>query len=410
MNNKKLFTITTLVVFITSAAPAYALTIDEIMPRGENARVLGVSTTSLLGQIEEAKQMLAGERLNYVISPVYANKKVTIGTGKNKKTTTKQVVSGYTTSPKDIALAILDPGTNEIKIAKAMQRDTNFEFPDKNFDIEKISFNGVNTSFRVNNPSNGTVLALKYLISKDGGTKKAVQDSMYEGVYVPYTAKLSTPEVAKEGDNYLTSVITQATNQLANVRSSSHPEKLIVEAIPPAAVKALIYAEHVSMWEYQNIPRQELINKVNTLFGANKADTYKYSVSSAGASGLAQFMPNTYASLVKRRTDIALNSDFINGMRDHVNAVKAMYGLLDDYLGAVKTLANQHFIPGHAIEYAAAAYNGGPVRVAGAAKAFGPGWSEYKASNEKSLRAETASYVTKIQGFLQWLNSQPASI
>lgn len=390
MQNKTLFLLT-LLAFSASATQVSALTIDEIMPRGDTPKVLGVSTGSLLGQIEQAKQMLRGQRLEYTIGPTY---------------TAKKKVSGYTVPSKDIALAILDPSTNQIRIAKGIQRNEKMEFPDKNFDIKLVSFNGVNSRFAVNNPAGGTVIALKYLITKDGKTQKEVRDRMYEGIYVPYSANLKTPEVIEAGKSYLNAVIAQAELELAQVRSHSHPGQTLVEAIPEAHIKALIYAEHVSMWEYNNVPRVELINKVNTLFGSNGADTYKYSVSSAGASGLAQFMPSTYASLVKRRKDIKLKTDFVEGMRDHVNAVKAMYGLLDDYLSTVKTLTGPAFVTDYAFDYAAAAYNGGPVKVARAANNYGHSWHLVQPDSYKSLRNETANYVIKIRGFFQTFSQE----
>jgi hypothetical protein len=133
-----------------------------------------------------------------------------------------------------------------------------------------------------------------------------------------------------------------------------------------------------------------LADKVNVLLGGNKEETWKYSVSSAGAAGISQFIPSTYASLVKKHKDVNFISDFVTGMRNHNNALKATFVLLDDYIAEVRDRAPQHFIPGHAFDYGVAAYNGGPVRVSRAAKQYGATWYEANSSELANLESSIA--------------------
>jgi hypothetical protein len=390
MQNKHFVFIVIVIIFAISSSPALALTMAEIMPRGYQPQVLSASAGGMQGHIFQAKQMLAGVTLNYTISPTYAAGKI----------------SGYTVPTKDLAVVVLDPATNKIYTTKAIQRGTTFEFTDKKFNIETRVFNGVNTHFKVHTPTNGVVIALKYLITKDGISEPDVKSKMHEAIYVPYSNALQSPELVEAGKQYLNSVIAQASQEVSHAPSHSQPGKKLSEAISAEQIKAIIYAEHVSMWEYDNISKTDLMNKINTLFGANGPDTYKYSVSSAGAGGTAQFMPATYASLVQRRTELHLMPDFVEGMRNHVNAVKAMYGLLDDYGSTVKTLTKAAYVPNYAFDYAAAAYNGGPVKVARAANNYGHSWNALQPDTYKSLRPETVGYVTKIRGFLEALNQE----
>jgi len=47
-------------------------------------------------------------------------------------------------------------------------------------------------------------------------------------------------------------------------------------------------------------------------------------VSTAGAGGMIQMIPRTYAAIREQHPDAQLQADFVNGMRDHSNALKAM--------------------------------------------------------------------------------------
>ncbi len=349
---------------------------------------------NLVQKIDEARKLLEPVKLNYSISPQY---KTVTKTVKKKKTTTK-VLSGYKLDAKDLALAILDPATNQIRITAAIQRDTSFEFPDKNFAITKIRFNGVNTRFSVQTPANGKVVALKYLISPvETGSKAAIENALYDGIYTPYSPELLDDGVSQAGNTYLSSVITAATTALQNKNSVSVPGKSIPEAIKPELVRALLYAEHMDTTEFLNTTdTEQLIKKVNILLGSNKGETWKYSVSSAGAAGISQFIPSTYASLVKRHPDAQLIPNFVTGMRDHTNAVKATFILLDDYIKAVQDRAPEYFLSGHAFDYGVAAYNGGPARVANAARQFGTAWYEDNSDKLSPLNGKIALQNTVV--------------
>jgi hypothetical protein len=334
----------------------------------------------LLAQIKQAKALLEPVKLNYSLTPQY------------KTVKKKKVLSGYMLDIKDLAVAVLDPATGEIKITAAMQRGTDFTFPDKNFDIQKTRFNGVNTRFVVNKPAGGKVLALKYLITPiESGLKAEIEKALYTGIYVPYSPELLSDELSVAGANYLDGVIKQASLQLANKPSVSQPGKTIPEAIKPQLVRALIYAEHMDTTEFLvNSDTNQLVKKINVLLAGNEGDTWKYSVSSAGAAGISQFIPSTYGSLVKRHPDAALIPDFVTGMRNHVNAVKSTFILLDDYIKAVQDRAPDYFLAGHAFDYGVAAYNGGPARVAKAATQFGATWYEDQSAKLKPLQEKVS--------------------
>ncbi len=349
------------------------------------------SVPTLITKVQEAKQLLAPLKLNYALTPHY---KTTV---QARTKTKKQVLTNYTLDIKDIALAILDPAGN-IHITAVMQKGSNFEFPDKNFSVTKTSFNGVNSRFTVQKPAGGKVIALKYLITPtESGSRVAIEKAMYPVDYVPYSPELSSPEVVAYGASYLNTVIDTVASQLKNTASQSVPGKLITEAIPPSIIKALAYAEHTSSANIQSLGSLE---QMNVLLATNGPDTYKYSVSSDGyfSRGIAQFIPSTYASLISRHKDLNFIQDFKLGMEDHVNSVKAMYVLLDDYAGSIRQKAPQNFLESRTFEYGAAAYNGGVTRVAKALSAYGDAWNNrdrLNTINSLQAQANTASAQIK---------------
>lgn len=352
------------------------------------ASAQAVPATGLLDKVAQAKQLLEPITLNYTLTPHYK-------TVKKKKT-----LSQYELTAKDLVVALYDPAAGSVLTARAIQHGSEFTFSDATVDIQKVRFNGVNTRFMVNKPAGGLVLALKYLISPvESGSKEAIEQALYPAIYTPYSPELIGIETSTAGDAYLTGVIQNAAAALAANPSVSVPGKTIPQAIKPELVRALLYAEHMDTTEFLNTSNtQSLIDKVNVLLATNKGDTWKYSVSSAGAAGISQFMPSTYASLVARHADAALVPDFVTGMRDHVNAVKATFILLDDYIKAVQDRAPEYFLSGHAFDYGVAAYNGGPARVALAAKQFGAAWYEDQSAKLAPYDEQIALQQRVVQG------------
>lgn len=350
--------------------------------------VLGMQTESvpaLIQEIKNAKAQLKDVKLNYDLKPVYK---------KNKKG--KTVISSYKLNAKDIALAVLDPADGSVKIAMGMQTGKTMKFSDPNFNIKLARFNGVNSSFKISKPENGSILALKYLITPtESGSQKTILNAMYESVYVPFSEALNSPEIAAYGQNYLNGVINKVAQDLRYIPSQAISGKQIVEAIPPAMIKGLIYAEHSDSGKVLYGNPQTALDQLNILFAVNEGDTYKYSVSSAGARGLAQFMPATYGSLVQRHPEAGLLPDFVAGMSDHTNAIKAMYLLIDDYAGAVRVKAATGFTEGQVFDYGAASYNGGTARVVKAINNLGAGWNEDRSGEINALFAQAGSYKSQ---------------
>jgi len=346
----------------------------------------------LITQIQQAKVQLASIILNHALTAVYKNVK----NKKTKKTT--KTLAGYNLTSKDIVLAILDPATGNIITTIGRQSGKTMVFPGPEVQVKLKTFNGVNSKFQIDSPAGGVVLALKYLISSpDSGSKAAIENGLSEAVYVPYSSGLSDPAVLAYGESYLNTIIRNVADSLQNEPSAAMPGKTITQAIPPAMIKALVYAEHTDTTQVLRGDVQDTVDQLNILFATNQGDAYKYSVSTASARGIAQFIPSTYASLVQRHPNLGFIPDFVQGMADHTNSIKAMYVLLDDYAGAVRVKAAQGFAAGRIFEYAAASYNGGTARVANAVNTYGADWNSDHSGEINTLQSQISSLKSQIK-------------
>jgi hypothetical protein len=350
-----------------------------------------VAVPPIIQEINTAKSELANITLNHALDAVYKNVK-------NKKTgKTTKVISKYNLTDKDIALAILDPSTNNIIITVGRLNGKTMTFPDPAVSVKLTRFNGVNSRFEVDQPAGGTVLALKYLISNpDSGSKAAIEAGLSPSVYVPYSQNLNSPDVITYGQNYLNGVINTVADQLYGLPSQAIPGQTITQAVPPAFIKSLVYAEHSDTTSILNGNVQGALDQMNILMALNGPDTYKYSVSTASARGIAQFVPSTYQSLVQRHPEAFLNPNFVAAMQDHVTSIKAMYLLLDDYAGDIRIKASQGFVASRVFDYGAASYNGGTTRVAKAVNAFGDLWNQDRSGQINALSAQVTSDKSQV--------------
>src|SRR5438093_8387226 len=95
-------------------------------------------------------------------------------------------------------------------------------------------------------------------------------------------------------------------------------------------------AEHLCVVEHTDHKRfitekhSELFPEILSLYALNQGNTFRYSVSSAGAGGMIQMIPRTYEMIRQQHPAVSLNSDFVVGMRDHANALEAMLLYMND--------------------------------------------------------------------------------
>ncbi len=232
--------------------------------------------------------------------------------------------------------------------------------------VRTLRANGVNTAVLVLDDQNQPLVPLvaQYPIEKNG---KFAEMAYYTSAH----PTLVSPETARGGQVYIRSVLETA---IKNLRARG---KFISPAVAHEAEK-LCLVEHVDHQRFLNENRSALYNEIFTLFALNEGGTYRYAVSTAGAGGLVQMIPATYRMVRNMHPTVPLMPDFVEGMRNHPNAMLAMLLYMQDTysdLIANETIANA-LADGTATdgELMAAGYNSNPARLHLYIKRGGANW------------------------------------
>jgi len=298
---------------------------------------------------------------------------------------------------RDVTLAVWNKRTEEITFLKGKKNGTQLQL-EQDADVKVARTNYVNSEY-VLGDKDTLVVAVRYPILKKIATSKY---EVHDVVYSPFSKDLYVPEVIQEGENYINDVVDQAFQVMRDkqVPSRAYPGKLMADVVDKDLLKTLIIIEHSDITSLSRNP-EDAVNRVLATFGLNKGSTYNYAKSGAGALGIAQFMPSTYTSFV-RRTQLALTPDFEAGMFDHENAVRAQAAYLDDALASLPSVAREIGMGDAKVkEYLAASYNGGYAKVKTAMQI----WDEqisgelapYEIKSRSRLHAETIQYVKKLR-------------
>lgn len=236
----------------------------------------------------------------------------------------------------------------------------------KSLKVKIVRPNGVNTPVIISDYTNKNHLPLmvQYPVERGG--------RYYETAYYMSTHPgLVTPEVVNAGKLYVRNTIDIAREKLRQKGYTIAPKIADV-------AERLSVVEHVDHFRFRNEYHPNIYNDIFTLFALNEGQTYRYSVSSAGAGGMVQMIPSTYAMIRRLYGGAGLMPDFVEGMRNHVNASQAMLLYIQmtyNDLIASPTVVNA-LQTGIATEFELlyAGYNSNPARLPGYIKRGGANW------------------------------------
>jgi len=183
---------------------------------------------------------------------------------------------------------------------------------------------------------------------------------------------LVNPEVVSAGRYYVHNVIEIARDHLTG-------KGIIIQPKVADIAERLATVEHVDHTRFKNEPSQIIFNDIFTLYALNEGQTYRYSVSSAGAGGMVQMIPSTYQMIRSRYPSVGLMPDFVEGMRNHVNATQAMLLYMQmtwNDLNSSPTISGA-MTSGLATQeqLMAAGYNSNPAKLAGYINRGGAEWT-----------------------------------
>jgi len=274
-----------------------------------------------------------------------------------------------------VRIAFMDPHSRQIDfvtLSKDVYLKTNavnqaFSSAGKSMTVRTIRANGVNSPVQVidNNGVAQLPLMVQYPVEKNG---RYVETAYYMSTH----PGLVTPEVVNAGRLYVRNVVEIARDRLRQKGIN------ILPGISDIAER-LATVEHVDHDRFRNEPSQNIFNDIFTLYALNEGQTFRYSVSSAGAGGMVQMIPWTYSLIRSRYPSVGLNPNFVDGMRDHVNATQAMLLYMQmtwndlasngSVSGAMASgIANQK-------QLMAAGYNSNPAKIGGYIDRGGSNWT-----------------------------------
>ncbi len=232
--------------------------------------------------------------------------------------------------------------------------------------IRVVRANGVNTAVTIFDDKNRSLmpLVIEYPIERRG----VFREMAY---YTSAHPALLSNDLTKSGQVYVNSMVDLAAKRL---KDKGFPVASNLVEI----AKRLCIVEHVDHDRFRNENRIALYDEIYSLYALNELDTYRYSVSSAGAGGMVQMIPWTYNLMRQRHPGIGLNPDFVLGMRNHGNALEAMLLYMQDTWNDLvanedvqSALAAKQMTP---TELMAAGYNSNAAKIPGYIRRGGASW------------------------------------
>ncbi|MEO7971089.1 MAG: hypothetical protein ABI698_07315 [bacterium] len=184
--------------------------------------------------------------------------------------------------------------------------------------VRVVRANGVNTAVAIFDAQGRSLvpLVVQYPIEKGG----VFREMAY---YTSAHPALLSPDLSRAGRAYIHRMMNLAVQRLREKGTFISPQ--IVDV-----AERLCLVEHVDHDRFRLENRVALFDEIYALYALNEPDTYRYSVSFAGAGGMVQMIPWAYNLVRQRHPAVGLTPDFVVGMRNHANALQAMLLYMQD--------------------------------------------------------------------------------
>ena len=232
--------------------------------------------------------------------------------------------------------------------------------------VRVLRANGVNTAVAIFDPQGRSLvpLVVEFPIEKFG----AFREMAY---YTSAHPALLSPELTRSGRAYVHRMIDLAARRLRERGTYISPQ--IIDA-----AERLCLVEHVDHQRFRLENRLALFDEIYALYALNELDTYRYSVSSAGAGGMVQMIPWAYNLMRQRHPGVGLTPDFVAGMRNHANALQAMLLYMQDTWNDLAANPDVQYALQAKLatqpELLAAGYNSNAARLPGYIRRGGSSW------------------------------------
>lgn len=261
-----------------------------------------------------------------------------------------------------VGISLMEEGSGKIYFIKLLKTNFITKGYEESFTIDEDKFikirvdhpNFINTKVSIESEREKFIpLTVKYPIIRNNRFKEM-------GYYTPAHRALQNEEFAKIGEDYIEKVLVKANKELKR-SNLDVPEHVLNLA------ELLCIVEHVDHGRYRSEDKKALFNEVRILFALNRANTYRYAVSSAGAGGMVQMISSTYREIKNSFPEVHWINDFEDAMMSHDNAAKAMLLYLNRYYDFFSNNASVNVAWDEGIatreEIMAAGYNSNPTKV-----------------------------------------------
>ena len=253
-----------------------------------------------------------------------------------------------------------------------------------NVNVRVLRANGVNTALTIFTPAGQSLvpLTIEYPIERNG---RFLEMAYYTSAH----PALLSNDLVRSGQSYVRNMLDLAVTRLRDRGMVISPQ--IVDV-----AERLCLVEHVDHERFRAENRLALYEEIYSLFALNELDTYRFSVSSAGAGGMVQMIPWTYNLVRTRHPGVGLIPDFVTGMRNHANALEAMLLYMHDTWNDLSANDEVKYALGANIatpaELMAAGYNSNAAKLPGYLKRGGDNWRVL-------IPRETQMYLTIYKSF-----------
>lgn len=318
-------------------------------PKSPTVLPLTYLTPSIIqSRISEARRMLKTRPLNTAMSTTPSIEFVTIAALDRDTTKTHLITI-----------------TKETFLTKGAEINT-ISSLGTNVSVRVLRANGVNTALTIFTPTGQALvpLTVEYPIERN----KVFKEMAY---YTSAHPALLSNDLVRSGQSYVRNMLDLAATRLRDRGVTISPQIIDV-------AERLCLVEHVDHERFRAENRLALYEEIYSLFALNEVDTYRFSVSSAGAGGMVQMIPWAYNLVRQRHPGVGLTPDFVTGMRNHANALQAMLLYMNDTWSDLTASDEVQYALNAKIatpaELLAAGYNSNAAKLPGYLKRGGDNW------------------------------------
>ena len=348
-------------------------TVSQLTQQTANQASPQISTPAVVPVVKESATAEITSRSPLALTPPLIQSRISEA---ERLLKSKPMTTALTTTPniQFVTVAALDRSTQRTHLVTLskdtfLKKGSEVTLPSSlgtELTIRVLRANGVNTALTMSTPQGNDLIPLtvEYPIEHNGLFKEMAY-------YTSAHPALLSEDLVNSGQAYVHNMLDLAVRRLGERGVAISPDILNV-------AERLCIVEHIDHERFRAENRLALYDEIYSLYALNQLDTYRYSVSSAGAGGMVQMIPWAYNLIRQRHPGVGLIPDFVTGMRNHANALQAMLLYMQDTWNDLTVNEDIKYALNAKIastpELLAAAYNSNAAKLPGYIKRGNEDW------------------------------------